>query len=64
MRRWLPPAASSEKARRLARKGLVSNLKKVENFDGITLEDIADATRDGDAAVISLLEDAARATWA
>lgn len=49
-----------EKARRLARKGLVSNLKKVENFDGITLKDIADAARAGDAAVISLLEDAAR----
>ena len=49
-----------EKTRRIVRQGVVSSLNDLENIDEITLKDIAEAAREGDAAAINVLDEATR----
>ncbi len=49
-----------DKARRMVRQGVVSKLNDVVDADEISLEQIANAARQGDEAARSLLNDAAR----
>jgi N-acetylglucosamine repressor len=49
-----------DKARRVVRQGVVSTLNDVGDADEITLEQIANAARQGDEAARSLLNEAAR----
>jgi glucokinase-like ROK family protein len=49
-----------EKARKMVRQGVVSSLNTIENADEISLGDIVDAARSGDAAAMNLLDEASR----
>ncbi len=49
-----------EKARKMVRQGVVSNLNHIENVDEISLDDIVGAARSGDAAAVNVLDEASR----
>ncbi|NMA33382.1 MAG: ROK family transcriptional regulator [Clostridiaceae bacterium] len=49
-----------EKAKKIIRQGVASSLREKDDIDEITLEDITNAARTGDAASANILEEATR----